>query len=147
MAISIKVTVTVNAPVEKVWDIFMNPTYLKHWLTGFRSVEHLDGIIGQVGSTNKLTFLERGRALEVIEKVLHLNPLQQYSFSMHSDTLDALADVRFVSIGQITEVIQAVQYSPKGFVMKLLMPFMKGAMKRRMTNDLSNLKAFIESRA
>ncbi|NND08679.1 MAG: SRPBCC family protein [Saprospiraceae bacterium] len=145
MAISIKVTVTVNAPVEKVWEIFMDPAYLKHWLTGFISVEHLSGTLGHEGSTSKLKFLERGRELEVIEKVLHLNPLQQYSFSMQSDAIESLADVRFVSRGQMTEIIQAVQYSPQGFLMKLLMPFMKGAMKKRMTNDLSNLKAFIES--
>ncbi len=145
MANSIKVTVTVNAPVEKVWDIFMNPANLKHWLTGFVSIEHLSGTIGQVGSISKMTFIEHGRQLEIIEKVLHLNSLQQYSFSMQSDTIDSLTDVRFVSIGQITEIIQAVQYSPNGFLMKIFMPFLKGKMKKRMTDDLSNLKAFIES--
>lgn len=80
MANSVKVTVTVNAPVEKVWDIFMNPDHLKHWLPGFVSIQHLDGTIGKEGSTSKLKFIERGKELEVIEKVLFVNPMQQYSF-------------------------------------------------------------------
>ena len=146
MAKSIKVTVTVNAPVEKVWDIFMNPSYLKHWLPNFVSIEHLDGLVGKKGSTSKMKFIERGKELEVIEKVLLVNPMQQYSFDMQHETWNILTDVRFVSIGQVTEIIQAVQFSPKGIFMKLMMPLMKGEMKKRITNDLKNLKEFIESK-
>lgn len=146
MANSIKVNVTVNAPVEKVWDIFINPDYLKHWLSGFVSIEHLDGSIGKKGSTSKMKFMERGKELEAIEKVLFNNLRQQYSFEMQHETLKTLTDVRFVSIGQVTEIIQAVQFAPKGIFMKLMMPLMKGTMKKRMSNDLKNLKEFIESK-
>ena len=146
MANSIKVTVTVNEPVEKIWDIFMNPNYLKHWLTGFVSIEHLSGSIGKEGSTSKMKFIERGKEMELTEKVLHVTPMQQYSFLMEHETLSTLTDVRFISIGPLTEIIQAVQFTPKGFLMKLMMPLMKGEMKKRMTNDLKNLKEFIESK-
>ena len=145
MAISIKVTVTINAPVEKVWDIFMNPGNLKHWLPGFVSLEHIDGTIGQKGSTSKMKFIERGKVLEIIEKTLFVNPMQQYSFEMQHEGLSSLTDVRFISIGQVTEMIQAVQFTPKGMLMKLMMPLMKGIMKRKMASDLKNLKEFIES--
>ena len=144
MANSIKVTVTVNAPVDKVWDVFMNSDHLKHWLTGFVSSEHLTGSIGEAGSTSKLTLLERGKELEVVEKVLHVVPQQQYSFNMQHKSLNSLIDVRFISVGQLTEIIQAVQYSPKGIFMKLMMPLMKGQMKKRMATDLQKLKVFIE---
>jgi uncharacterized protein YndB with AHSA1/START domain len=146
MARLIKVTVTVNASVDKVWDIFMNPDYLKHWLQGLVSIEHLNGPHGKKGSTSKMKFMERGKELEIIEKVLLVNPMQQYSFDMQHQGLSTLADVRFVSIGHVTEIIQAVQFSPKGIFMKLMMPFMKGAMEKRMTNDLKKLKEFIESK-
>lgn len=146
MANSIKVNVTVNAPVEKVWHIFMNPDYLKHWLPGFISIEHLNGPIGKKGSTSKMKFIERGKELEVFEKILFVNPMQQYSFEMQHGTLNILTDVRFISIGQLTEIIQAVQFSPKGIFMKLMMPLMKGEMKKKMANDLKKLKEFIESK-
>jgi uncharacterized membrane protein len=146
MATSIKVTVTVNAPVEKVWNDFMNPDNLKHWLTGFVSIEHMSGVIGNPGSTSKMKFIERGKEMQIIEKVLQVKPMQQYSFNMQHESVDNLVDVRFVSIGQLTEIIQAVQFSPKGILMKLIMPLMKGAMKKRMTDDLKKLKEFIESK-
>lgn len=145
MAYSSKVTVTVNAPIEKVWGIFMNPDSLKHWLPGFVSIKHLDGTIGQKGSTSKMKFIERGKEMEVIEKVLFVNPMQQYSFEMTHETFNVLTDVRFISIGEVTEIIQAVQLSPKGIFMKLLMPLMRGEMKKKMANDLKKLKEFIES--
>lgn len=144
MANSIKVTVTVHAPVEKVWDIFMNPDSLKYWLTGFVSVEHLSGIQGEAGSTSKLRFTERGQVLEVVEKVLHVVPKRRYSFSMQHKNLDTLTDVRLISFGQHTEMIQAVTFLPKGIFMKCMMPFLKGGMKKRMAGDLQNLKAVIE---
>jgi len=145
MASTSKVTVTVNAPVAKVWEIFMNPDHLKHWLPEFVSIEHLDGPVGQKGSTSKMKFIERGKELEVIEKVLFVNPMQQYTFNMQHETFNILTDVRFISIGQVTEIIQAVQFSPKGIFMKLMIPLMKGAMKKKMANDLKKLKEFIES--
>ena len=146
MANSIKVTVTVNAPVKKVWDTFMNPELLKHWLTGFVSIEHLDGTIGETGSTSRIKFIERGKDLEIFEKVLFVNPQKQYSFEMKHDAICTLTDVRFISIGQVTEIIQAVQFSPKGIFMKVMMPLMKNAMKKKMKNDLKKLKDFIESK-
>lgn len=146
MANSIKVTVTVNAPVAKVWGIFMNPDYLKHWLPGFVSIEHLGGTIGKEGSTSKMKLIERGKELEIIEKVLLVNPMQQYTFDMQHEGLSTLTDVRFLSIGQVTEIIQAIQFSPKGIFMKLIMPLMKGEMKKKMANDLKKLKEFVESK-
>jgi hypothetical protein len=65
---------------------------------------------------------------------------------MQHDTVETLTDVRFVSIGQLTEIIQAVQFSPNGIFMKFMMPLVKGAMKKRMTNELKKLKEFIESK-
>jgi len=146
MTHSVKVTVTVNASLEKVWDIFMNPGYLKNWLTGFVSIEHLDGTIGNKGSLSKMLFLEHGKGVEIIEKVLFINPMQQYSFEMQHQNISTLVDVHFISIGQVTEIIQAVQFTPKGIFMKLIMPLLRGTMKNRMANDLKNLKVFIESK-
>lgn len=143
---AIKLAVTVNAPVEVVWENFMNPEHLSKWLTGFVSIEHFEGNIGKEESTSRLILLERGKQFEVIEKVLLCKPFQQYTFIMQHAAMDSLSDVRFVSIGQITEVVQAVQFSPKGIRMKIMMPFMKGVMKKRMAKDLRNLKEWTESR-
>ena len=83
--------------------------------------------------------------MEVTEKVLIAKPNQQYAFEMRHDTFETETDIRFISFGQRTEMIQTVQFSPKGFFMKLLMPMVKGAMKKRMANELLRFKNFAET--
>ncbi|HEY5774300.1 MAG TPA: SRPBCC family protein [Chitinophagaceae bacterium] len=141
-----KVTITINQPVEKVWELFMNPDNLKNWLTGFVSVEPISGNTGEPGSVSKLKFMERGKLVEVTETVMAAMPNQQYSFEMEHEAFHAKTDVRLVSFGTRTEFIQTVEFFPKGFMMKLMMPIVKGAMKKQMLNELNNLKNFIETK-
>lgn len=146
MAIMLKVTITINRPPEKVWELFMNPGNLQYWLTGFISAEHLSGNIGETGSVSKLKFMERGKVIEVTETVLIAKPNQQYACMMKHTTFEAETDIRFISFGQRTEMIQTVQFFPKGFFMKLLMPIVKGAMRNRTENELFSFKNFAETK-
>ena len=147
MASIIKVTITINKPVEKVWELFMNPDNLKHWLTGFISAEHISGNVGQTGSMSKLKFMERGKLMEVTETVLVSTPNQQYSFEMEHKSFQAKTEIRLVSLGNRTEFIQMVEFFPKGFMMKIMMPMIKGVMKKQMANELLSLKNFIETKS
>jgi len=141
MANMTKVTITINQPAERVWELFMNADNLQYWLTGFVSAEHLSGNIGETGSVSKLKFKERGKLMEVTETVLIVKPNQQYAFMMKHKTFEAETDIRFISFGQRTEMIQTVHFFPKGFFMKLLMPIVKGAMKKQTASELFNFKS------
>ncbi len=147
MANITKVTTTINKPIEKVWELFMNSDNLKNWLTGFVSVETLSGNPGETGSVSKLKFMERGKLVELKETVIAATPNQQYSFEMEHSAFHGKTDVRLVSFGNRTEFIQTVEFFPKGFMMKLMMPIVKGAMKKQMVNELNNLKNFIETKS
>ena len=142
-----KVTITINKPVEKVWELFMDPGNLKNWLTGFVSAEPISGNVGETGSVSKLKFMERGKLIEVKETVMAATPNQQYTFKMEHNAFHAKTDIRLVSLGNLTEFIQTVEFFPKGFMMKIMMPIVKGAMKKQMANELINLKNFIETKS
>ena len=131
MANLTKVTITIDQPVEAVWDTLMNPDNLKFWLTGFVSVEHISGNYGGTGSVSKLKFLERGKEMELTETAVLVKPNQQYTFNMTGTAFNADTDIRLISFGSRTEMIQTVQFFPKQFLMKLLMPLIKGAMKKK----------------
>lgn len=147
MANPTKITVTINQPVEKAWETFMNPDNLKYWLTGFISAEHVSGEAGKKGAVSKLTFRERGKKMEVTETVTAIEPHQQYSFTMVSAAFNAETDIRFISFGSRTELIQVTRYFPKQFIMKLMMPLIKGAMKKRMEDELVRFKKFTETKS
>jgi carbon monoxide dehydrogenase subunit G len=146
MANHSKVSVTISQPVETVWDKLMNPDNLKFWLTGFVSVEHFSGDYGKTGSVSKLKFLERGKEMEVTETAVLVKPNQQYTFNMTSPAFDVDTDIRLISFGNRTEMIQTVQFFPKQFFMKLFIPLIKGAMKKRMENELIRFKNFVETK-
>ena len=147
MASSIKVTTTINASPQKVWENFINPENLKYWLTGFVSAQPLTGAVGEAGSTSKLIFMERGKEMEITETVLISIPHQQYVFRMEHTSFAAENDIRLISFGNRTELIQTTHLNPKGLLMKLLLPFIKGAMKKRTLNELLKLKNLIESKS
>lgn len=140
-----KVTVSINAPVEKVWKIFMDPDSLKHWLTGFVSVEHLTGNPGEKVSTSKLKFIEHGKEIEVIETVLMIEPEKLYMFSIYNDKFMVENEVLLTSYGERTELTQSTKLFPKVFFLKLMAPIITPSMKRKTLNDLMKLKKFIES--
>ena len=140
-----KVSISINKPVETVWDKLMNPENLKYWLTGFISVKHISGEIGKAGSVSRLKFIERGKEIEITETALSIIPHQQCTFNMTSTSFGNETDIRLISFGCRTEMIQTVQFFPKQFMMKLLMPLIKGAMKKRMESDLICFKNFVET--
>src|SRR3712207_835900 len=117
-----QVSVTINKPVERVWEIFMNPDNLKHWLTGFVSHEHVSGSENQPGSVTKMKFNERGKLMEVMETVLVHKLQEQYSFVISHDSFETKTDVQFKRVGDQTEMVQNADFKPKGFFMKLITP-------------------------
>lgn len=147
MASIIKATITIDALPQKVWEHLMNPYNLQHWLTDFVSARHLSGTVGEAGSISQLKFLERGKGIEVTETVLLSRPAEQYSFRMDSADFSTENDIRLISFGSRTELIQTVQFRPSGFFMKLFAPLIKDQMKKRTLNELLKLKNFIETKS
>lgn len=144
MASVIKTAVTINRPVEEVWLAFMNSGNLSHWLTGFVSITPISGQQGMPGSKNKIVLKERGKEMIVTETVQQITPSQLFRCTMENAQMNSENDFRFVSFGHYTEIIQTVRLYPNGFMMKLLLPLVKGAVKKTMTNDLMRFKKFIE---
>jgi carbon monoxide dehydrogenase subunit G len=145
MATVIKVSTTIHATPQLVWEHLMNPENLKYWLTGFVSVKHLKGTIGEAGSTSQLKFIEKDKEMEITETVLCSHPGQHYSFRMESTSFSTENDIRLISFGSRTELIQTVQFVPNGIFMKLFAPLIKSQMKKRMLHELLALKNFIET--
>lgn len=144
MAAIIKTSVTINRPVEEVWKAFMNPANLPHWLSGFVSTTTISGQQGMPGSKNEIVLKERGKEMIVIETVQETTHLKHFRSTMENKQMNSEVDFRFISFGHYTEIIQTAQLIPNGFFMRLLFPFMKGVVKKIMSNDLMKLKKIIE---
>lgn len=147
MASIIQVSVSIGETTPKVWDLFMDHQNLRHWLTGFISVKTLTGEAGQPGSTSAMEFLEGAKRLAITETVLQSERYKQFAFRMEHQSGRSDNDVRFISFGRRTELIQTTMVFPNSFVMKMLLPIVKGQMKKQMAKELSRFKYFVETSA
>jgi len=76
-----KLEITINAPLQKVFDLFDNPDNFKHWQPGLISYTSLSGTPRAVGSKMKLESKAGGRIVEMIETVKEKNPPHKISFT------------------------------------------------------------------
>jgi uncharacterized protein YndB with AHSA1/START domain len=144
MATIIKTAVTINKPVEKIWEAFINPANLPHWLSDLVSATLISGKQGLPGSKHKLVFKERGNEVTVTETVQEATPLKHFRSTMENKQMNSEVDFRFISFGNYTEIIQTVHLFPHNFLMKLWMPFIKAGVRKTLTKDLIKMKKMIE---
>ncbi len=61
--------VKINAPLDLVWEKFMDPEFVKKWQTGFKSLKHLEGELGMPGSKSEMVYDEDGRQIVMQEEI------------------------------------------------------------------------------
>jgi len=65
--------VIINAPREKVVELFDNPDNLAKWQPGFISMKHLSGESGKVGAKYQLHYKMGKREIEMVEIITERN--------------------------------------------------------------------------
>lgn len=71
--------VIINAPVNRVIELFDNADNMKEWQPGLVSFEHLSGTPGQVGAKSKLKYKMGNREIEMIETITVKNLPEEFS--------------------------------------------------------------------
>ncbi|MCE7993361.1 MAG: SRPBCC family protein [Roseivirga sp.] len=137
--------ITIQATPELVWEVFTDDSKIDKWLTGFKQSKTISGEPLQVGSKHEMTFLERGKEMTFLETVTQVVPAQEYSFNLSNDMMTSKNKVSLKAKNGATELCQIVDFKAQSFGFKLMMFFMKGAMKKRNQSDLERLKHLIEN--
>jgi len=141
---SFQVKVLVNQPVHKAFSQFMDKSNMDKWLTNFKKVETVSGKHGEVGSKHKITFLEGGGEVALIEKIIGKKKNKEYTFVVNHDIMDRQTKVEFASQGDNTKITSSVDVQEKG-LWKFIMPIITSGMKNRHKQDLEQLKEHLES--
>ena len=71
---TVRVTIEIQAPIEKVWETIMDPSRFKDWVTIHRAIKHLSEEPSKQGAT--------------MEQVLHMRGV---SFTVHWKLVDVSA--------------------------------------------------------
>lgn len=137
--------VTIQATAGQVWQVFTDDSKMDKWITGFKQSKTISGEPLQVGSKHEMTFWERGKEMVFLETVTQVVPAKEYSFNLSNNMMTSKNKVTLSEHNGITQLTQIVDFKALGFGFKLMMLFMKGAMKKRNQSDLERLKQLVES--
>lgn len=141
-----KCSVDINAPINRVVELFDNPDNLKEWQDGFVSFEPLSGTPGEPGAKSLLKYKHGKREMELIETITLRNLPEEFSGTYEHKHMDNSVKCSFISLSENeTRWEYHVNYIKfKGFMPKLMAFLMPNLSKKYTQKWLDQFKAFVE---
>jgi len=141
--------VTINKPLQEVWDYTNNPDNLKLWLNDFVKYEHLTGDMSapKIGDTSNHTYNQNGKDFVMKEEIVEYDPPNHLKLVMTSKWFDMDIVNNFDAIDENTTKLFASAASTRvGLLMKFFMIFMPNSkMQKDHEKQINKLKELIEA--
>lgn len=135
----------IDKPPADVWRIFDDPENMPKWQPTLTSFELKSGEPGQPGAVSQLTYNENGREIVLVETITSRNEPSEFSGIYEGSGVSNTIENRFVDLGDGRTRWEMNSEFQFGGLMRLLSPFMKGAMRKRQEADMARFKALAES--
>lgn len=136
--------VTINQPVDNVWQTITDDSQLEHWLQNFKSIETIEGSNEVPGSKFKLTVIDGGEEYILIKTIKSVKKNEYYAVDYENEVLTNTLEYFFEETREGTKIIAKEQISGKGILMKSIFVFMKGMFKSESQKSLDRLKILVE---
>ncbi len=143
----VQAQVDIDLPWQRVVELFDDRDNLFRWQDGLQSFEHLSGEPGQVGAQSKLVYRQGKRDFELIETITERRLPEAFNGTYTHKGVHNEVRNRFVELGPDKtrwECENAFRFS--GF-MRLMAPFIRGAIAKKTQHDLNAFKQFAEGTA
>ncbi|RMI19684.1 MAG: hypothetical protein D6681_02775 [Calditrichaeota bacterium] len=136
----------INAPVEKAFAVFIDTSYTRRWLSGFKRFEHIQGEPLQPGSKWRLIIEEQGEVFELTEEMTDYRENERFAFVLEADVLTSEVTIRFQPLDSTRcEMIATTRVRGKGMLWKSLLPLFKSGMQSHAQRDYEKLKGLMEA--
>ena len=137
-------SVTVNRPVEEVWDFIGSFENTTRWSRGVLEARQTsDGPLG-VGSTLQTVVQAFGRRRTADYLVTEYQPDHGFAFKVTSGPMTSRARYSVEPAGAGTRLTASGEAEATGLY-KLLAPILVRTLKRHSEDDLANLKRILEA--
>lgn len=141
----LRTEVIIDADRRTVWRLFDNPDNMPRWQPTLKSFKRVEGEAGQPGAVSELIYDENGREIRMIECVTERREPDFMAGSYASDFGTAIIVNHFEEVSDDqTRWVAYWNYTFKGFF-RLLSPFFRRSMQKRLDDDLQRFKLFVES--
>jgi len=139
--------IIINAPQQKVAELYDNVDNFKHWQEGLQDYIPLSGTARKPGAKAKMIFKMGKKLMEIEEVIRKQNFPIEYEVTYESIHMFNVVASRFIPIDENnTRYVSNNEIKPKGFfkIMVFLFPKM---FKKQSLIYLEAFKKFVESKA
>lgn len=129
----------------EVWRAFDNPDNLRKWQPSLVSFVPVSGTPGQPGAISTLTYRDGNRTILMTETITLRREPEEFSGTYRSSMGTSTIHNQFESTGPAsTRWLVTARYQFHG-LWRLLSPFFKGTIRKRMDEELTRFKTQLES--
>jgi len=138
-------TVTINKPVSRVWDFFMDQSQTSKWVTGFLRYEQINGGVEQVGGVRYQYHIENGKEVKLKETITTREDYIEFATILEGSGMEVAVDTKFIDKGAYSEVQQISDFLFKSLLYKLVGSLMRSSLHDIQQADLNRFKEVIEN--
>ncbi|MGB1003231.1 MAG: SRPBCC family protein [Salibacteraceae bacterium] len=136
----------INAPVQKVTELFLDDSNFSKWQDGFQSLEIISGEKWQVGTRSKIILQQGKMRIELEETILENNlPNMIMGRYEHKHMTNTQKSCFIATVDNKTEYISEVEYTQfNGVIPKLLSMLFPGKFKAQSQKWMNQFKKLAE---
>lgn len=144
--------VVINASKEKVWEVFNDQSLLPKWTQDVQT-SHYEQRMASPGQLRKNECIVNGKKGTIETRCIAMFGKDRAEFSVENDSfgmtkmllnMSFAAELKEIAPNK-TEFIMLSHFSPKNFLLKLMLPFIKKKMGKEVDIMNNGLKKFIET--
>jgi uncharacterized membrane protein len=144
-SLSYQTTVEINKPLDVSWSYFNDEKNMKDWLPNFISIEKLSGNPNEIGSKFKMTFIENGEEMALIETMTDFKAKEIFAFTLENEFLTNNVKVKFSELNGKTILTQEENVKGAYIFWHSMFTMMKSYFSGATKTTLEKLKGNIEN--
>ena len=138
--------ISVDKSVKEAWAVMNDESKIHDWLEGITNMKHVSGERGNVGAVTEYTFTQNGQESTVLETIKSIKPNEQIQMDFDAPgAMDMAYQVDFSEEGGKTYIKSSTTVTGQGFIMKCLIPWIKGSMISQEDTNMANLQQLINN--
>jgi uncharacterized membrane protein len=140
----IEVSIFIKKSIKVVYQAFIDPENMLHWMSYLEKVETINGKFGEAGATARLYYNQKGRKSILEDKLEYLEPGKKIISSVKGKGISVRVENEFKHKENATEL--AMNWYGKGnnIFISLMLRLLKGKIKKQMQAELNAFKELVE---
>lgn len=142
---TIETSIKIARSPEVICEALLDPENAVHWTTDLERFEVISGEPGQIGSVANLHYLQGEQRYVMEDRLEDYTPNEYFRSAVNGGGIQAQVETWLHEREGGTEVV--IRWSGTGTTLltRILLPFMRGSIRRQASKDLEALKSLIET--